>query len=74
MKTEGIDFQKIRDWAQRERWTDSAIARQVGMTSAGVHKILRGTTQPLAVNLKNICDTIGLPIVDVFKTNKWPSR
>lgn len=66
MKVIQIDFQKLRERAESERWSDSAIARETGLTSAGVNKVLNGKTDPRSTNLKKICDTIGLPIEEAF--------
>ena len=66
MKTLSVDFEKLRLHAEKERWSDSAIARKTGISQPAVSKILGGRATPKADSLKKICDTIGLPIEEAF--------
>jgi transcriptional regulator with XRE-family HTH domain len=66
----GINYEKLRQVARDERWTDNAIARNTGLSQGGVSKILNGQVIPSAPSLKKICDTIGLPIHEVFVEKK----
>lgn len=61
-----INHEKLRERAEEERWSDSAIARKTGISQAGVSKVMGGRVEPKATTLKKICDTIGLPIDEAF--------
>ena len=61
-----IDTKKLRRHAEEERWSDSAIARKSGLTQSGVTKVMNGKVHPRAGTLKLICDTIAIPIEEVF--------
>lgn len=61
-----VDFEKLREHAEKERWSDSAIARKTGISQPAVSKILGGRATPKADSLKKICDAIGLPISEAF--------
>ena len=61
-----IDFPKIRRIAKERGLTGSRIAMKAGVSKATVHFIFRGSVDPKAVNLKAVCDAIGLPIEEAF--------
>lgn len=61
-----IDYQKLRSFAKRERWSARQIAMATGISSNTVGNIFKGTTEPRASSLKRICDLIGLPIDQAF--------
>ena len=66
MKWIEIDTAKLRERAEVERWSYSAIASKTGISQSGVSKVINGKVHPKAGTLKAICDTIGLPIDEVF--------
>jgi len=62
-----IDFKKIREAAEKTGLSTREIAAKSGsMTHSTVHSILNGDTNPTAVNVKTICDVIGLSVEQVF--------
>lgn len=62
-----IDFQKIREAAEKTGLSTREIAAKSGsMTHSTVHSILNGDTNPTAINVKAICDVIGLAVESVF--------
>lgn len=61
-----VDFDKIKRVAKQNRWSGNHIAVKSGLSRAGVALILKGKSEPAAVNLKKICDVIGLPIEEAF--------
>jgi len=62
-----IDFAKIREAAERSGLTVREIAARCGdITHSAVHSILHGNTNPAAVNVKKVCNVLGLKIEDVF--------
>lgn len=66
MKVIKIDFEKLQRHAEDERWNNSAIAKQTGLSTVTIGKILKGQVDPMATNLKKVCDTIGIPIEEAF--------
>ena len=66
-----IDFKKMRDAAAAQRLSTRTIAEQAGgMTHSTVYGVLRGETNPSAINVKRICDVLGLPVGEVFIETK----
>lgn len=62
-----IDFKKIREAAEKTGLSTREIAAKSGsMTHSTVHSILNGDTNPTAINVKAICDVIGLAVESVF--------
>lgn len=46
------------------------IARETGLSSEGIGKVLNGKVDPGASKLKAICDVIGFPIEEAFTEKK----
>lgn len=61
-----VNFEKLRERATAEKWSDRALAKHTGISHDAVNRILKGQNDPQATNLKKICDAIGLPIQDAF--------
>lgn len=62
-----IDFQRIRTAAKESGLSTRAIAEKAGdITHSTVAKVLNGDTNPSAINVKKICDAVGLPIEKIF--------
>lgn len=62
-----IDFAKLGKKAKEDRWSSYKIADKAGISAGTVLKILTGRSKnPEAINLKKVCDVIGVPIEDVF--------
>jgi transcriptional regulator with XRE-family HTH domain len=62
-----IDFKRIKAAAAASGLTVREIAaRAGGITHSTVFSILTGNTNPAAVNVKKVCDVLGLRIEDVF--------
>lgn len=63
-----LDFKKIAEHAEANRWNGHAIAKKAGISFTTVYNVLNGKQEPSATNLKAICDTIGLSVEEVFIT------
>ena len=61
-----VNADRIREHAERERWSNRKIARETGLSKEGVSRILNGEVDPGASKLKQICDVIGFPIEEAF--------
>lgn len=61
-----VDHKKLRAIAEKERWSNAALAKETGLSREAISKILNGNVRPLAVSLKRICDVIGVPIEEFF--------
>lgn len=61
-----IDTDKIRRAMDEQRWNGRQLGMAVGLSAFAVDHWLRGTSTPSAVNLKLVCDKLGLSIADVF--------
>lgn len=62
-----IDFPKIKAAAEASGLSVREIARRAGdITHSTVYYILNGRENASAVNVKKVCNVIGLRIEDVF--------
>ena len=62
-----INFEQIGEAVEKSGLSTREIARKAGIIShSTVHNILRRNSNPEAINLKKVCDVIGLPIEKAF--------
>lgn len=61
-----IDADKLRNAMKSQRWNGRQLGIAVGLSPYAVDHWLRGKSVPSAVNLKLVCDKLGLNIADLF--------
>lgn len=69
-----VDFQRIRSHAQAGNFFPARLAREAGVSRMTVYQLMKGKTEPLATNLKAICDVIGLPIEEAFVAKRRTAK
>lgn len=65
-----VDFGKLKKAADVRGLSGNRVARESGLSNGAVHLILNGKVEPSAVNLKKICNVVGVPIEDAFTTRR----
>lgn len=69
--SEGIDFELLEDARKKLKWSMEKTGQEANMAEGTVKNILTGITRnPGSATLRQLCDTLNVPIEKVVKSNR----